>query len=64
MMVESSYEMDCPHCGKKNRVSISQREGSFNEWVAVHCAGCGLRMSDTTAAKAPKTELVEENQHE
>jgi len=58
-MTEKKYEIVCPHCKKKNIVTVLLNE-AFNDTEDVHCAFCGLKITELPAAKPPKTECVEE----
>ena len=62
-MIENTFVISCTHCGKTNEVSIATRETGFNEWVAFHCAACGLKIDIIRAADTPKTKIISESEN-
>ena len=56
--MEHTFARPCPHCGQTNEVSIVMRKIGVNEWVAFHCAACGLKIDDIRAADTPKTKII------
>ena len=60
-MIEKVYGLICPHCHKKNKVTVRLNEG-FNPRENVHCDYCGLKITEMNAAEPPETECVEKDQ--
>ncbi len=57
-MIEKSYELVCPHCHKKNKVTVLLNE-DFNDQEEVHCDFCGLKITDLPAEEIVTTECIE-----
>ena len=58
-MKEQKYEVVCPHCQKKNIVTVLLND-DFNDKEEVHCDYCGLKITEMPAAEPPETRCVEE----
>lgn len=57
-MIEKTYEMVCPNCHKKNKVTVRLNE-DFNGREEVHCDFCGNKIADMPAAEPPKVKCEE-----
>lgn len=54
---DDDFEIDCPKCGAKNRVSVTKQDG-HNEPEEYHCAGCREEIGKVRASITPTTFLV------
>ncbi len=51
------FEIECPKCGAKNRVSVTKQDG-HNEPEEYHCAGCSAQIGKIRASITPETSLI------
>lgn len=51
------FEINCPKCGAKNRVSVTKQDG-HNESEEYYCAGCKAEIGRISASITPTTTLV------